>query len=244
MTIRLFTISVKHGGAHRLAADLSSPVSGYGDGPGVHRLCWEEAVAVPIGNVSLDGQCMKIDRTASESGGRRDVREDLKTRAAERTVMIPDIAMPAVRRLADRGAQGRERSDGRLYSRLINGERGGHLGYAMWRRYLKLAQGLHRCPPDGIVIYTAHALQQVCASLLIASGASDVQVAHQMGHSKIETTKNIYGHLFAQDRALILDAMNRAVSRLYVYENQAPGEGEGNDAANPQEPGSPSGFQR
>ena len=43
-------------------------------------LRWEEAVAVPIGNVSLDGQCMKIDRTASESGGRRDVREDLKTR--------------------------------------------------------------------------------------------------------------------------------------------------------------------
>ena len=32
-------------------------------------LRWEEAVAVPIGNVSLDGQSMKIDRTASESGG-------------------------------------------------------------------------------------------------------------------------------------------------------------------------------
>ena len=51
-----------------------------------------------------------------------------------------------------------------------------------------------------------------------------------MGHSKIETTKNIYGHLFAQDRALILDAMNEAVSRLYAYENEEPGEGEGNDA--------------
>ena len=45
-----------------------------------------------------------------------------------------------------------------------------------------------------------------------------------------ETTKNIYGHLFAQDRALILDAMNQAVSRLYAYENEEPGEGEGNDA--------------
>ncbi len=56
-------------------------------------LRWEEAVAVPIGNVSLDGQRMKIDRTASESGGRRDVRQDLKIRAAERTIMIPDIAM-------------------------------------------------------------------------------------------------------------------------------------------------------
>jgi hypothetical protein len=55
-----------------------------------------------------------------------------------------------------------------------------------------------------------------------ASGASDIRVAHQMGHSRIETTKNIYGHLFAQDRTSSLDAMNQAVSRLYAYEDQAP----------------------
>jgi len=187
-------------------------------------LRWEEAVAVPIGNVSLDGQCMRIDRTASESGGRRDVREDMKTRASERTVMIPDIAMPAVRRLADRDAPGRERSGGRLYGRLISGDRGGYLGYAMWRRYLKFAQGYTAAHPDGIVSYTAHELRHVCASLLVASGPSDMQVAHQMGHSKIETTKNIYGHLFAQDRAFIMDAMNQAVSRLYVYEQSGTGE--------------------
>jgi hypothetical protein len=52
-----------------------------------------------------------------------------------------------------------------------------------------------------------------------------MQVAHQMGHSKVETTKNIYGHLFAQDRASILDAMNEAVSRLYAYETAEPGSG-------------------
>ena len=33
----------------------------------------------------------------------------------------------------------------------------------------------------------------MCASLFIASGATDMQVAYQMGHSKVETTKNIYG---------------------------------------------------
>jgi integrase len=193
-------------------------------------LRWEEAVAVPIGHVSLEGQAMMIDRTASESGGRRDIRETLKTRSAERTVMIPDIAMPAIHRLTDRGVPGRERSDGRLYGRLINGDRGGYLGYATWRKYLKLAQGYTAAHPDGIVTYTAHELRHVCASLLVASGASDMQVAHQMGHSRIETTKNIYGHLFAQDRASILDAMNQAVSRLYAYESQEPGSGGGDDA--------------
>ena len=52
------------------------------------------SVAVLIDSVNLSGQSMIIDRTASESGGRRDVREDMKTRAAIRTVMIPDIACP------------------------------------------------------------------------------------------------------------------------------------------------------
>ena len=117
-------------------------------------LRWEEAVAVPIENVDLDGQWITVDRTASESGGRRDIRADLKTRAAERVVAIPDIAMPAVRRLVDSGAAGREHSGGRLYMKLINGERGGYLDYAMWRRYLKLAHGYTAAHKDGIVKYT------------------------------------------------------------------------------------------
>ena len=53
-----------------------------------------------------------------------------------------------------------------------------------------------------------------------------------MGHSRIETTKNIYGHLFAQDRTSILDAMNQAVSRLYADESQEPGaDGDANAVA-------------
>jgi integrase len=120
---------------------------------------------------------------------------------------------------------GKDVSEGRLYSRLINGERGGYLGYAIWRRYLTLAHGYTAAHKDGPVKYTAHELRHVCASLLIASGATDTQVTAQMGHSKIETTKNIYGHRFAQDRAEILKAINAAVSRLYVQEgNSAEGQ--------------------
>jgi hypothetical protein len=33
--------------------------------------------------------------------------------------------------------------------------------------------------------------------------------------------KNIYGHLFAQDQAFILKAMNQAVTRLYVQDDEA-----------------------
>ena len=46
-----------------------------------------------------------------------------------------------------------------------------------------------------------------------------MRVANQMGHSKIEITKSIYGHLFAQDRASLLKAMNQTVTRLYVQDD-------------------------
>jgi hypothetical protein len=46
-----------------------------------------------------------------------------------------------------------------------------------------------------------------------------MQVAAQMGHSKIEMTKNIYGHLFAEDRSALLDALDAAMSRLHVAED-------------------------
>lgn len=47
-----------------------------------------------------------------------------------------------------------------------------------------------------------------------------------MGHSKIETTKNIYGHLFAQDRTAILDAMNQAVKRATPPATRLPDRGQ------------------
>jgi hypothetical protein len=43
----------------------------------------------------LDGQWIQVDRTARESGGRRDIRADLKSRAAERVVAVPDIGITA-----------------------------------------------------------------------------------------------------------------------------------------------------
>jgi hypothetical protein len=70
----------------------------------------QEAVAGPIVNVDLDGECITIDRTASESGGKRDIRDDLETRAAECVVAIPDIAMPTLRGLVERGSKGVNRA--------------------------------------------------------------------------------------------------------------------------------------
>jgi integrase len=63
---------------------------------------------------------------------------------------------------------------------------------------LALAHDFTAAHKDGAVTYTAHELRHVWASLMIASGATDMQVASQMGHSKIETIKNIYSHLLTR----------------------------------------------
>jgi integrase len=52
---------------------------------------------------------------------------------------------------------------------------------------------------------------------------ADTQVATQMGHAKVETTKNIYGHLFDADRTALLRAMNATASRLYANDGAAEG---------------------
>jgi integrase len=66
----------------RLAAALDHFKPGLGDVAMILAftgLRWEAAAAVPVSNVNLQAQWMIIDRTASESGGRRDIREDMKT---------------------------------------------------------------------------------------------------------------------------------------------------------------------
>jgi integrase len=181
---------------------------------------WEEVVAILADEIDLEGQLVPIHFTASESGGTRGPREGAKTSAGVRTAVIPDIAMPSVHRLLQRGAQGRELSNGELYGRHVNGDRGGYMSYSVWSRYLRMAHAYTAAHPDGAVTYTAHELRHVCASLLIASGATDMQICNQMGHSRVETTKNIYGHLFDQDRTSLLDALNSAVTRLYITDDE------------------------
>lgn len=205
----------------RLADALDQVHAGYGDIARVLALVGlriEELAYVPLDLVDLDEQSIPIVGTASESGGKRDVREETKSSAGDRTVSIPDQAMPAVRRLVERARAGAARRPGR-FTRLVNGDRGGFLSYSVWRRRLAQAHALTAAHPDGKITYTAHDLRHVCAALLIASGLTDVQIAYQMGHASVVTTKTIYRHLFNQDRRLIGKAMSQTISRLYAAED-------------------------
>jgi hypothetical protein len=66
---------------------------------------------------------------------------------ANGTLSLEVVASPTTD-LRFRGEPRRERSAGTAYVRLINGDRGGYAGYAMWRRYLKLAHDANDVSSD------------------------------------------------------------------------------------------------
>jgi integrase len=49
--------------------------------------------------------------------------------------------------------------------------------------------------------YGMHALRHACASLWIESGKNPKAIQVLMGHSTIQMTYDVYGHLFADSRA-------------------------------------------
>jgi len=60
-----------------------------------------------------------------------------------------------------------------------------------------------------------HDLRHTCAALLIAQGAHPKAIQAQLGHSSIQVTLDLYGHLFPDDMdrlASQLDAAHEAAS--------------------------------
>ena len=69
--------------------------------------------------------------------------------------------------------------------------------------------------------WTPRELRRSFVSPLSDADVPIEQISRLVGHSSSTTTETIYRNLFAQDRAFILKAMNQAVSRLYVQDEQA-----------------------
>jgi integrase len=64
-----------------------------------------------------------------------------------------------------------------------------------------------------------HALRHTCASLCVAAGIPPLQLSRFMGHAKVTTTLAVYTHLFDDDHAetmAALEAISRPVASLNV----------------------------
>lgn len=229
-------------------ADLAGP-NGEGHGDIVRLIAYsglrfEEMAALPASAVHMTRRTLDVLDTASESGGRREYRIGAgKTDAATRHLTIVDQAVPAMRRLnairkrglerevdrdAARLARGPQRPPNRpLADRwllLVCGARGGFIGYSYWRRRLSEAQDASG------VVFGAHDLRHVCASILIATpDVTKDEVREQMGHDSISTTEKVYRHQFRVDRSELARRISAGISIMSAAETATAEVGEDDD---------------
>ncbi|MEV4274934.1 tyrosine-type recombinase/integrase [Actinoplanes xinjiangensis] len=232
------------------ARDLTGPEGeGHGDIPRLTAFTgmrWEEFVAVEDESVLLDVGLILVHDTATESGGRREIRrvrdgdEPGKSRAATRSLVVVEQAVPVIKRLQAIRRRGLELEPAREQRRqargvkrppnmpleerwtlLIPGETGGYMSYGHFRK--KLQKAHEACGVD----YTVHELRHIAASILISSRVSDYQIQQQMGHASVEVTRKVYGHLFKVDCTELARRLSERIDILTEAE-LAEAEREGN----------------
>lgn len=84
--------------------------------------------------------------------------------------------------------------------------------WVLWRRVAEKA-GL--VDEEGTPLFHFHALRHVAASLLIADGLTPLHVKSFIGHARVNTTLDVYGHLFPEDER-IRASVGNVTSRFYV----------------------------
>ncbi|WP_203685255.1 tyrosine-type recombinase/integrase, partial [Actinoplanes siamensis] len=239
----------------RWASDLTGP-NGEGRGDILRfaaftGMRWEEFVALDDESVLLEEETILMHDTATESGGRREIRrvrdgdKPGKSRAATRSLAIVEQVIPVIRRLRAvrqrgltlepereqrRQARGVKRPPNmpleERWTLLIPGETGGYMSYGHFRKKLEMAH--KRSGVD----YTAHELRHIAASILISSGASDYQIQQQMGHASVAVTRKVYGHLFKIDRTELARRVSERIETLTeaeLAEAEKAGNGEADE---------------
>lgn len=130
----------------------------------------------------------------------------LKSKAAYRSIPCPPIVINALREwklICPKGDQG-----------LVFPSGSGNveaLSNIMQRGFepLQVAAGI--ISVEGVAKYGMHALRHACASLWIEQGHNPKQIQTLMGHSTIQMTFDVYGHLFTDG-----DADQRAAEAIQL----------------------------
>lgn len=176
-------------------------------------LRWSELVGLRVGDIDLVARRLYVRQAAPEVEGRIIVGPP-KTRAAVRTVPLPQIVINALKSRIVGRAPGEQ---------AITSPNGGFLRSNNWRRHTRWSRALQK---TDLAPLTIHDLRHTYASLARASGADLRYVQKTMGHSTPTVTANIYSDLYADE----LDHVAANLDRLH---------GSVANKANGQEPDTP-----
>jgi integrase len=166
---------------------------------------WGEAEALEVRDVNFTAKTLRINKAAkwNTSKAQRDV-GPTKTKRSNRVVPIDDILIAWLLPLT----QGRAKS-----ARLFTAPRGGPLRHkSFWQEAWVPA-----CEKAGLVDPRPriHDARHTHASWLIADNVNMVTIQRRLGHEKITTTIDTYGHLSAESQREAADAAGRVFSSVF-----------------------------
>ena len=166
-----------------------------------------EALGLRWEDVDLIDGSLRIQRGLQRVDGQLQVLET-KTARSRRTVPLPGFLMEALRE--NRIHQDRER--------MSLGSRWPDTGYVFTTpvgtpldpsNCTKLVQAA--CKRAGLPVVRLHDFRHGCVSVLLSLGVPPRTVMDIVGHTTMETTMNVYGHVTLQDKRAALEQLSGLV---------------------------------
>ncbi len=168
-----------------------------------------EISALDWENVDLDAGLIDLKHNFSLHDGLKGP----KTEAGIRKLHIVPRVLETLREIHD--GRGRPKT-----GHVIPSQRGKRtFPTQVWFLWTTVAKRAGLADKTGKMKYHLHALRHATASFLIEDGVGPKHIATFMGHANITTTFNTYGHLFPEDKTLMV-SMNRVSERFQVAQER------------------------
>lgn len=153
------------------------------------------------------------------NGGKAIVQPRAKTRSSERAVVLTAPTIRALKAHRDRQkfqrqALGEVWEDSGL---IVTNETGGPLNPSNVKAHRE-----RLIAAAGVPQLTTHDLRHIAATTMLAAGTSPALVSRKIGHSSIQTTVDLYGHVSASDQAAANAAVERWLKGATGTDDSAP----------------------
>jgi integrase len=208
-------VTLRPADLHRLAAELPERWRPMVYVAGTCGLRFSEVAGLRVGRVDTTGRRLRVLETAPQVGGDR---AEPKTDAGRRTVPIPGL----VAELLDQHLERYELTENNE-ALVFTAERGGRLNAANWH---KRAWTTARANA-GFPSLRFHDLRHSAVPLWVAMGANLLQVSRWLGHSTVQITADVYGHLFPETNDLVIGRLDRALRDALPHRDEEPTTGNG-----------------
>ena len=149
-----------------------------------------EMLALTFGDLYMEGGAIRINKSLQRIEG-RDVITEPKTPKGKRVVTLPDFMVDELKEYMDK-MYGYSKKD-RVFP---------------LTKYIMEKEMERGVKASGVKRIRVHDLRHSHASLLINMGVDPLEIAERLGHEKIQTTLETYGHLYPQKAHGIADKLS------------------------------------